>query len=894
MMLGRRRYIAVALGLLLASVPVDAQQPVFRSSVELTSIDLSVIDDKGKPVTDLKSGDFSVRIDGSDRQVISADWVALETQETPSGPPPPPGYSANNNATGGRLILLVIDQPNIRFGGALAIRSAVNNFIDRLGPSDRAAVIGIGPGAASTPFTNDHERLKRAVSRLSGLYQPSILSEFQITLSEALRVQRGFPGALEELVVRECAGMAGPAFEACALEVQGQAQEKAMSGTVDGQQTIRVLRSLLNALKTIDGPKTMLLVSEGFIAEEQRSAVIELGAIAAASRTSIYAMKLDDQLFAMTAENSRSPLPQMEDRYLRSEGLDLLANASRGALFNVMGTGSAVFERVQSELAGYYLLGVESSPVDRDGKTHSVRIDVARKGVTVRGRRALVNPVNDGRPRSAREEVSAALSTPLPISALPLRVATFSLQGPEQDKVQLLIHADIGTDYPSPRMATVGYSITDEEGRMVEGRVGEARLPPIMNGVPSALQFTGGASLPPGKYTLKVAVNEGDRMGTVEHEFTAAVADAGGLKVSDLMTGGPLNGAADLLQPSVGYSVVFGTVQGYVETYGDGATTAKTTFELASSEKGDALVSETVEPYSAGGGTRAIFSRSLPVRQLPPGQYVFRAVISGANGPLRTLSRTFEIAAPAVLMTSADSGSVLSTADVFLPVADSMLSRPFDKAQLSRADTVKAFRERVPVQARQAFDAGVTALGAGEYPQAETSLKSALDTDAENTSVLTYLAGVFAAVGRDDQASGAWQTALVDGSDFPQIYEWLGDALLRERRLGEARAILEEATTKWPGDLRFVKPMAIVYATFGQGQQAVRLLERYVAANPSDLEALQLGVEWIYHLKLAHAAAQSPTDDVKIARDYADKYVQAKGPQQALVRQWLAYLEKSQ
>ena len=54
-----------------------------------------------------------------------------------------------------------------------------------------------------------------------------------------------------------------------------------MNGTNDGVQTVNVLRSLLNALKTIDGPKTMLLVSEGFIAEDQRQSIIELGAVAA-------------------------------------------------------------------------------------------------------------------------------------------------------------------------------------------------------------------------------------------------------------------------------------------------------------------------------------------------------------------------------------------------------------------------------------------------------------------------------------------------------------------------------------------------------------------------------------------------------------------------------------
>ncbi|MFN7980408.1 MAG: VWA domain-containing protein [Vicinamibacterales bacterium] len=889
-----RLTLAAALTLPLA-VGVGAQQPgqpVFRSSVELTSIDLGVVDGKGEVVKDLKPEEFSVRVDGSTRRVVSAEWIGLETKEQPPQPPAPSGYSGNENATGGRLIMLVVDEPNIRFGGTLGIRSAVNAFIDHLRPSDRAAIIGIGPGAPSTPFTSDRERLKRAVARLNGLHQSNPFSEFNITLMEALQIQRGIPGILQEIVVRECAGMAGPAFDACQIEVQHEAEERAMNGTNDGVQTVNVLRALLNALKTIDGPKTMLLVSEGFIAEDQRQSIIELGAVAAAARTSIYAMKLDDQLFASVADG-RGGIPSMDDRYARAEGLELLTSASRGALFNVVGTGAAVFQRVESELSGYYMLGVESSPADRDGKTHSVRIEVTRKGLTVRARRALVAPVDTGKPKSAREMVTAAVNTPLPISALPLRVTTFSLQGPEVGKVQILIHADIGTDYSSPRNATVGYAIIDNEGRMVDSQLGEARLPPVMNGVPSALQFTGGASVPPGEYTLKLAVNEGDRIGTVEHEFKAGVTSAGTLRLSDLRAGGPLNGADDLLQPTVSYAVMFGTVQGYVEAYGDGAQDLTARFELAASATSEALVSQDVVMRPAGGGQRAIFTRSLPVRQLPPGKYVLRAVLTGPRGPVQTLSRPFEVAAPAVLMTSAESGAALSTADVFLPVTDTLFQRPFNKGDVTKDDTLKQFRERVAVPARQAFDAGVAAIQASDYGTAEASFKSALATDAENTSVLAYLASVFASAGRDDQASGAWQTSLVDGSDLPQIYEWLGDALIRQRRLAEARAILEEAITKWPTDLRFVKPMAIVYATFGQGQDAVRLLQRYIDAHPDDADSLQLGVEWVYHLKLARTAARTPADDVKMARAWADAYAKTKGLQQALVKQWISFLENN-
>ena len=74
---------------------------MFRSSVELTSVDISVVDDRGRPVTDLKPTDFTVRVDGSERRVVNADWVGLETKEKPPAPAAPAGYTGNENATGG-------------------------------------------------------------------------------------------------------------------------------------------------------------------------------------------------------------------------------------------------------------------------------------------------------------------------------------------------------------------------------------------------------------------------------------------------------------------------------------------------------------------------------------------------------------------------------------------------------------------------------------------------------------------------------------------------------------------------------------------------------------------------------------------------------------------------
>jgi Tfp pilus assembly protein PilF len=205
---------------------------------------------------------------------------------------------------------------------------------------------------------------------------------------------------------------------------------------------------------------------------------------------------------------------------------------------------------------------------------------------------------------------------------------------------------------------------------------------------------------------------------------------------------------------------------------------------------------------------------------------------------------------------------------------------------------VQAFRERVPAAQQSQFDRGVESLVAGSYGEAEASFKNAITADADSSSAMAFMAATFAAAGHDTEAASAWQTALVDGSDLPEIYDWLGGALMRNRDLALARSVLEEAVGKWPSDVRFARPMALVYATFGQGPEAVRSLERHLNAHPDDVESLLMGVEWIYQLRSAGAVAHSVADDLKLARSYADAYAKAKAPQGALVRQWMEFLER--
>jgi VWFA-related protein len=480
--------------------PAHAQdQPRFRSGVEVTTVDVTVVDVRGRPIADLTSADFVVRVDGVPREVVSAEWVprTLAGENRPAPAPAPQAYSSNEAAAGGRLITMVIDQPNIRPGGMIPHRAAINGFIDRLHPSDRVSIINLGAGGTSVSFTSDREQAKRVVSTSIG-------------------------------------GVAYPP-----------------SDKTPGDQTLDALRVLLNALRPLDVPKTVVLVSQGLaFSDYARPSFAELERTAAAARTTIHVLRLDERASDITrkepaadsfpspaspspgAGRSRelpdTPLPAGPAGDRGAAGLEAagelaaVAASSGGAMFSVVMGAESALARIESELSGSYLVALETRPGDRTGSPQALAVEVRRPGVTVRAGRYLPE-VRDGGPATGAERVAAALASPIVLSGLRLRIATSSSRDTDPSKVRLLIRAEIGTDYTSPQPVTLGFVIADRDGAPVHARAGDARLQPVRPGPGSPLQYSGTAVVPPGEYTLRLAVAEGDRIGSVEHPIRAVL-----------------------------------------------------------------------------------------------------------------------------------------------------------------------------------------------------------------------------------------------------------------------------------------------------------------------------------------------------------------------------------
>lgn len=186
-----RRLFAASLILATAFVIVDAQQtPRFQTSVDVVPVDVTVVDGGGRQVQDLTPADFTVRIEGQPRRVISAEWISLVNERPqPAAARVPDGYASNEQTANGRLIAIAVDQPNIPFASVRSLRDTLTSFLDALPASDRIAVIGFGAGAASVPFTADRERLKQAISRMSGQQQATSGSH-SVGLSAAMRIDR--------------------------------------------------------------------------------------------------------------------------------------------------------------------------------------------------------------------------------------------------------------------------------------------------------------------------------------------------------------------------------------------------------------------------------------------------------------------------------------------------------------------------------------------------------------------------------------------------------------------------------------------------------------------------------------------------------------------------------
>lgn len=401
-----KRVAVNVLGVVLGAAVVAAvqtppqQTPVFRSGVDLVTVDVQVIGRDGRPVTSLAPQDFTVFIDNRRRPVEWAtllNYGARATGENAaaSAPAGPNGEPAASPAR--RYYLLAVDETSFDLKNAPIAMQAARKFVDGLHPRDLVALYSYPAGGAQTNLTTDHATVRRAIDRVTGVRDMSF-GVFNMTPAEFIDIAAGDGEARNRVVAREC----GATVTRCSDQVLAEARAAVAYYEGIASRSLSSLRGVLRDFERIDGRKTLVMVTGGMMQSDRGSRPDNttdlklLGEWAAAANTSFYIIQMDMSfLDAFSAVRRGPPNPQtlFRDRNMLSIGLERIVDSAGGELIRVeAGTGDAAFARVLRETETYYLLGVTPENRDRDGRTHLLRVEVAKDGLSVRNRKQVLIP----------------------------------------------------------------------------------------------------------------------------------------------------------------------------------------------------------------------------------------------------------------------------------------------------------------------------------------------------------------------------------------------------------------------------------------------------------------------------------------------------------------------
>jgi len=938
-----RTILSLALAAGLGGLALDAQQappqtpprPTFETRAELVLVDVNVVDRESKPVPTLTAADFDLQVNGQPRAIESVQFISTVPTSTTPATPRENAFSSNESATTGRLLLFVVDEGNLRVGSSRAVLRTAQTLFDRLAPGDLVGLSRLPTGVGSVEFTADRKRITDALLKVTGTVS-SRTGMTKVNISEAWALENNDTSTWQQAIDRECAGETGPGLDACAGAVESDGRSLLMEASSRTRGTLASLEALLTGLAQVKMPINIVMISEGMFVARDRQNMRELGRKAAEARATIHIIRPGQSYFDID-DISAPGVSRFFDDGLLSEGLEQLAAQTRGTLATVNASATNAFDRLGRELSGYYLLGFEPTEADRRGKEHRIRVEVKPRGLTVRARPTFVlreaeaaAAATTAPPATPMEQLTDVLRQPLPNRGLPMRVVSYTnIDSSTSTKVRVVISAEFGDPASTEMELPIGIVVLDKNDRAVYNRAALTPLSPASVRGESPRLILTSMLLDPGEYTLRIAaVDDKGRAGSVHHTINARLTRAGaGLNVSDLMLVPQAPDGNDLPRPRPSGLIDTETLTALIEMSGSDAnllSRSRATIEIADAENGNALVSVEARQATRSNNLRA-FAATLRLGVLPPGEYIARAIIRSPGQPELRQVRPF-LMAPIVTATTAVSidprvpldpdapPAPLAEVKIFAPVPrfarENVLIpgvvTPFLDGLASLHPPSPAVEELIE-KARSgqfapgdvtgttpddelnlAFLRGLEALNKGEVPQAAGWFQQTLKGASDFLGAAFYLGATHAALGRDKEAVGAWQMALL--SENPgAVYPVLVDALLRMGDGRQAVDLIEEAPSAWASDNDRIRREATALAMLGDYNGALpKLIDLVDNTHTNDQPLLFIAVQVLYRMHVQDKGL-SP-DNLARFRNYVERHQALGGPDRAIVETWRRYV----
>lgn len=639
------------------------QQPpvTFRTEINYVEVDARILDGKGAFVADLTQADFQVLEDGKPQKVTAFSLVNIpvERRQRPLFASTPIEPDVQDNVTGydGRIYLLVLDDEQTGALRAARTKAAARLFVQRyIGANDVAAVVYTsGRSDAAQEFTNSQRRLLAAVDKFAGRKLRSATLE-RLDEEQRTRGTRQEGDRINDMLDPE----------------RG----------LKARTTLDSIRNLATYLGGISGRrKALVYFSEGIdydihdvFNNPSATTVMDAtrDAISAATRANVSIYGIDsrglggnsDELIevqdlpsdpslnlGMGAFNSELRLGQ--------DSLRVLSDETGGFAIVNRNDFADGFERVVADNSSYYVLGYYSSNERRDGKYRKIEVKVSRPGLTVRARKGYAaargRPETDKSDGKTPPELRNALQSPLPMTGLPLALATAVFKGPNQKGAVALSTLIAARDLDLVEKngtfnnnLELVLSISDYGGKTYPGD----RATLALNLKPDSVQRlrAGGfrvlnqVDLAPGRYQLRVAAFEANtkRAGSLVTDldvpdFSKDKVSMSGLALTSassafVPTARPKDPLAQMLPgPMTTYRefVAGDEIAAFVEMYDNSSRQAhKAEIEATLKAEGGQTVFQTREEHDsselANGPGGYGFVARIPLKDVAPGLYVLK------------------------------------------------------------------------------------------------------------------------------------------------------------------------------------------------------------------------------------------------------------------------------
>ena len=459
-------------------------------------------------------------------------------------------------------------------------------------------------------------------------------------VSEAHAFETNDQSTWSQVIDRECgsstvgAGALGASMgrEACVDELEAQAKNMVGEASARTRQSISGFEQLAGRLATMKTPVNVILISEGLYIGRDRNDLAQLARLAAQARLTFFVVQPDESI-------QDNDLPRTSGSFseeVLAEGLEQLAGVTRGSYFKVVAGAAGVFDRISRELSGYYLLSFEPTEADRTSRDRRIRVEVSRRGLTVRARSTYA--LADPGPAASKDLRGAA---PGRTGQEPARLPPSHARAPHSGRdlfgQQSRSESRAGRAFRRDRRSRDQFSgMARRRARVQSRRQGDRQQHPLHDAgardqprrVTSRPEHDDGPH--PGEYTLRLAaIDHEGKYGSVHHTVDAQFHDIAGdaVRASDLMISSEVveGGAPRPVPTGIQYSESMYSILELMGNDADRLSKSRVSIQIADSDTSPALFTAEAKPLPRGKTQRA-YAALLRLDVLPPGE------VRGASG----------------------------------------------------------------------------------------------------------------------------------------------------------------------------------------------------------------------------------------------------------------------